>query len=707
MTFQQIQAGQPKANAPALFLERDLLALSIEERFLASAQRIVDKESINGAGDKSLRHHQIPAFLNFGDYLMDIATSPKEESISPFCRIVLPPRTGKTVIGAKIIEWTGLCSTFIVPTKALVFQTFKELRSQMPEIPIGLYYGEKKQPVDHGVNITTYATLQRHFFSGKLPQAIRSSALIFLDEGHHAMTSSRVETIHKAFENKAIRIAVTATPDYNQSKQLHHFFPVLIHELELFDAFELGLLAPARMWAIEVDADASTVRFVAGDYEQKTLGRLMSSSPFFKAVQVFRYEKSNIKIPALITCSSRQQAYDLWTFLKKHKPQDRPLPGLILGDTSKKERERVLANFECGVVDTLVQVGVLIEGWNSPRCKLLLDLAPSLSRVRATQKYFRVMTRYQEKEARIVVILPKYLPRQPILPIDLILKLGENYFCGDLINSSHKNAANTRKSVDITAKSPIRSVKIKTRVIASASLIKPNLDPDNLNQIRQVLASCPAFSLSLTFGSLGFRRLFFNHPLFVGTGSTLLRYLGIPNGQSEYFSLMAKLFPEELGSLILVRNGGTGHEIADGCLQDFQYIKQAALAPNNKRGKPQEPFTSTLNALCGGCREIASAEEVLMIQEQIRQIYKFLPELDPRQQQIVIHRLGLFGTSDCTWNELSLVFDISRERVRQIFKAATRKLASKYFRRIRDRRPITKAVFEYPDLSEIYFGDYT
>jgi len=702
MALQQFQLAQPKDNAPALFLERDLSALSMKERFLASAQRILDNESIKGAGDKSLRHHQIPAFLNFGEYLMDIATSPEEEPISPFCRIVLPPRTGKTLISAKIIEWTGLCSTFIVPTKALVFQTFKELRSQMPEVPIGLYYGEKKQPVDHGVNITTYATLQRHFFSGKLPQAIRNSALIFLDEGHHAMTSSRVETIHKAFENRAIRIAVTATPDYNQSKQLHQFFPVLIHELELFDAFELGLLAPARMWAIEVDVDASTVRFVAGDYEQETLGRLMSSSPFFKAVQVFRYAASNMQIPALIACSSRQQAYDLWKFLKKHKPQDRPLPGLILGDTSKKERERMLAAFECGVVDTLIQVGVLIEGWNSPRCKLLLDLAPSLSRVRATQKYFRVMTRYQEEEARIVVILPKYLPRQPILPIDLILKLGESYFCGDLIKSSHKNAANTRKSVDITAKSPIKSVEIKTRVIASASLIKPSLNPDNLSQIRQVLASCPEFSLSLTFGCLGFRGLFFNHPRFVGTGSTLLRYLGIPNCQSEYFNLMAKLFPEELGSLILVRNGGTRPEKAGVCLQDFQYIKQAALAPNNhKRGKPQEPFTSTLNSLCGGHREIASAEEVLMIQEQIRQINKFLPELDPRQQQIVIRRLGLFGTSECTWNELSLVFNISRERVRQIFKVATRKLAIKYFRKIRDPRPITKSVFEYPDLFEI------
>ncbi len=180
MALQQFQLEQPKDKAPALFLERDLLALSIEERFLASAQRILDNESIKGAGDKSLRHHQIPAFLNFGDYLMDIATSPKEEPISPFCRIVLPPRTGKTLIGAKIIEWTGLCSTFIVPTKALVFQTFKELRSQMPEVPIGLYYGEKKQPVDHGVNITTYATLQRHFFPANYRKRSVVQPLFFL-----------------------------------------------------------------------------------------------------------------------------------------------------------------------------------------------------------------------------------------------------------------------------------------------------------------------------------------------------------------------------------------------------------------------------------------------------------------------------------------------------------------------------------------------
>ncbi len=100
---------------------------------------------------------------------------------------------------------------------------------------------------------------------------------------------------------------------------------------------------------------------------------------------------------------------------------------MILGETPNKEREHILSGFKHGRVDTLIQVGVLIEGWDAPQCKLLIDLAPTLSLVRATQKYFRVMTRYQDKEARIIVLLPKNIHKPPILPIDLFLQPGETY----------------------------------------------------------------------------------------------------------------------------------------------------------------------------------------------------------------------------------------------------------------------------------------
>jgi len=207
------------------YLELGLTGRPMEDRLLASAQRILYEQPNQKVQNGCLQIHQIPAFSGFADYLLDLATSPGTASTSSYCRIILPPRTGKTVVASRIIGLTGLCSTFVVPTKALVRQTAEELHRQIPETPIGVYYGEIKEPEQHGVNITTYATLQRHFSSGQLPESIRNAALIFLDEAHHSMTSLRMGTLRAAFQPKSLRIALTATPNYDHKRQLHQFFP--------------------------------------------------------------------------------------------------------------------------------------------------------------------------------------------------------------------------------------------------------------------------------------------------------------------------------------------------------------------------------------------------------------------------------------------------------------------------------------------------
>ena len=681
------------------YLERGLTGQPMENRLLASAQTMLYEQPSHKVENGCLRTHQIPAFSSFVDYFLDLATSPETASTSPYCRIILPPRTGKTVVAARIIALTGLCSTFVVPTKALVRQTLEELRSQIPGTPIGLYYGEIKQPESHGVNITTYATLQRHFSSGHLPEAIRDSALVFLDEAHHAMTSLRMGTLRGAFQVKAVRIALTATPNYDRERQLHQFFPQLIHETDLIAAFESGLLAPARMWVAEVDVDASVVRLVAGDYEAQTLGRLMSSAPFFKAAQEFRYAESNLKIPALISCSSRQQAYDLWIYLKKHKPSNHPVPGLILGDTLAKERERLLACFESGEIDTLIQVGVLIEGWNAPRCKLLLDLAPSVSRVRATQKYFRVMTRYKDQEARIYVMLPNHLQSQPVLPIDLLLGPGEGYRCGDLLRPED-GRDREKDSIERPSHTPIKSVKMKTRILASASMERPALNPNDPEEILRVLASCPEFNSNPRCERSDFIRLIFRHPLFVGTGDALLRYLGVARERKAYAAFLERLFLFEPGNRFLAGQRGFMEEIGRFCWDDFEYVRKAALEPNDNSGKPIEPYWGALYVLCGGGRALATPEEILLIQEQFDQIMTLMEALPERERFTVVHRLGLFGASESTWDEIGIQLGVSKERVRQIFAKAIRILGYRYRLRTGDRYPVVKSVLEYPNLLE-------
>ena len=666
------------------YLEALMLDSPMGDRLVASAERLLDEkpcEILDSGPMSALRSHQLPVLRNFSTFLMDFATSPENEPISSFCRVVLPPRTGKTVVAGSIIARTGLISTFVVPSKALVRQTSKELRAQIPGVPIGVFFGEQKNPVRCGVNVMTYSSLQRHAAQGSLPKSIRDAALVFLDEAHHAMTSLRMEALRRAFHQRAIRLALTATPDYDDHRRLYHFFPNLIHELDLFDTFVLGLLAPARMWVAEVDVDASVVRFVAGDYEQEMLGRLMSSSPFFKAVEVFRYSHLNNEMPSLISCASRQQAYDLWKYLKKHRPDGRPPPGLILGETSRKEREQLLDDFDNGRVDTLIQVGVLIEGWNVPHCKLLLDLAPSRSHVRATQKYFRVMTRFGDREARIYIILPKYLPRQPVLPVDLLLKPGDSYLCGDLLCPPNRREPRYEKQLDCHGKTPIKAVKIKQRILACASLKKPDLDQTDLNQIREVLESCPEFQAGFPCGRRRFQSLLFQHPLFTGSGTPLLRFLGVPHEKGAYWAFLAKLFPEQVGRRVLEENGGAKGELWCSCFDDFEYFEQAMLKRNNNGGKPIEPFYSTFRALCGGVEEVPNPEDLLIKREERRQILTLVRKLKnpkDRKERVLVQRFGLFGEPELTLDQIGEQFGVSRERIRQIIAKAIRILRYRF-----------------------------
>jgi len=105
----------------------------------------------------------------------------------------LPPRTGKTVIAGHSVDRTGLCSVF----------------------------------------------------------PIRRSALAFVDEAHHAMTPRRVEALDEALDPSAVRVALTATPDYDSDRR----------------RFEGALRTASGRDGAPVEPSPSTLRALAGPYE--------------------------------------------------------------------------------------------------------------------------------------------------------------------------------------------------------------------------------------------------------------------------------------------------------------------------------------------------------------------------------------------------------------------------------------------------------
>ena len=664
-------APEPTA-APLRLFERGAAREEMAVRLARAAHCIMVAGSGRAQETHALRAEQTRVFADFAAFLLELTARPSVgDHLAPYGRIILPPRTGKTVIAGHILSRTELTTTFLVPTRTLVEQSARELSALLPGLPVGVYFSERKELVDHGVNVTTYQILQRDLASGAIPACIAASALIFADEAHHALTEDRVALLSSAFHPGAVRVALTATPDYDDERVLCRYFPALIHELTLEEAMDLQLLAPLRLWVVEVDADASQVRVLASDYEEESLGRVMSAAPFARAVQVFRYLPQNRDRPTLIACASRQQAQDLRAYLSAHRPRDTPPPALILGDTPSAARELGLELFERGDIDTLIQVGVLIEGWNSPRCKLLIDLAPSLSRVRATQKYCRVMTRQGDREARIYVLLPTGLPKLPILPTELFGPSQRSYECGALLGASPRLSSGT-PALDLVDGGVISGVTLKKRVVLQTAVTRPLLRRDRPRDIARVLRSCRDFDPACPVGVFHFRGLWFDHPLFRGRGEFLLRWLGIAATRVAYLRLLSRLFPDAPGSLLLAADG-----LRDPpwCREDRRALRRAL-----RQGDPGDPaaveaFRQCWRAVTGHQADAQLDPEARVLRQEERLLLgyalRFLPL--PRRRAVALFH-GLLDQRQTTYDGIAIADEVTCERIRQRYAGAWKML---------------------------------
>ncbi len=194
-------------------LEPDAIHLPMTDRLARAAERIDAGDGVAPPGSTLLRPDQAGVFEDLARFLREVANAPSgSPGARVFGRVVLPPRTGKTVVAGHLIARSGLCSTFIVPTKALVDQITRELSARLPGVSIGQYFSESRSLVEHGVNVTTYSILLRDHARGALPPPLARSALVFVDEAHRAMTDDRIDMLRHGFAAGAVRVALTATP---------------------------------------------------------------------------------------------------------------------------------------------------------------------------------------------------------------------------------------------------------------------------------------------------------------------------------------------------------------------------------------------------------------------------------------------------------------------------------------------------------------
>ena len=247
------------------------------------------------------------------------------------------------------------------------------------------------------VTVETYQWFVRN--AGKISAAY---TIVICDEAHTALGEKTSAAIREW--TGPIFIGMTATGALI-ARHVTDLFPTQTSRFDLAQAARRGVIAPLRCVRIPPGPGVRTIAKVPlrrgevdTEFDQEMLAELLDQHPFNYAVADLYKTRFN-GVPGVVYAAGVRHAYNLEeafvaTGLKAKG---------VSGETPKRELAEILARYERGEIDVLINAQLLAEGWNSPRATVCVHLAPTASKRIYQQRVGRVTRRHPGKEAGLVV----------------------------------------------------------------------------------------------------------------------------------------------------------------------------------------------------------------------------------------------------------------------------------------------------------------
>ena len=327
---------------------------------------------------------------------------------------------GKTVAALGFVEASRTGGVLILTHRRnLVDQFHGELfdRGYKKRVVPAMLGGDKKPDVDGPVSVETYQWFVRN--AGKVSDCY---SIVICDEAHTALGEKTSASIRNW--SGPIFIGMTATGALI-ARHVTDLFPTQTSRFDLAQAARRGVIAPLRCIRIPPGVGVRTIANVPlrkgevdQDFDQEELAALLDQAPFNMAVASL-YNARFKDVPGVVYAAGVRHAYNVAEAFRETgiKAQG------VSGETPKRELTRILAAYERGEIDVLVNAQLLAEGWNSPRATICMHLAPTASKRIYQQRVGRVTRRHPGKEAGIVVdfVHPATTHDDPVVTLHSLL----------------------------------------------------------------------------------------------------------------------------------------------------------------------------------------------------------------------------------------------------------------------------------------------
>ena len=305
---------------------------------------------------------------------------------------------GKTVAALGFVEASRTGGVLILTHRRnLVDQFNGELRDRGYRDRISAPLLGDRDAANGPVTVETYQWFVRN--AGKISDAY---TIVICDEAHTALGEKTSASIRRW--GGPIFIGMTATGALI-ARHVTDLFPTQTSRFDLAQAARRGVIAPLRCIRIPPGPGVRTIAKVPlrrgevdTEFDQEMLAELLDQTPFNMAIADLYKTRFN-GVPGVVYAAGVRHAYNVAQAFRELgiKAQG------VSGETPKRQLARILADYESGKVDVLVNAQLLAEGWNSPRATICMHLAPTASKRIYQQRVGRVTRRHPGKEAGIVI----------------------------------------------------------------------------------------------------------------------------------------------------------------------------------------------------------------------------------------------------------------------------------------------------------------
>jgi ribonuclease E len=305
---------------------------------------------------------------------------------------------GKTVAAVGFVEASRTGGVLILTHRRnLVDQFQAELRDRGYADRIAPALLDHEDTANGPVTVETYQWFVRN--AGNISDAY---SIVICDEAHTALGEKTSAAI-RAWTGPVF-IGMTATGALI-ARHVTDLFPTQTSRFDLAQAARRGVIAPLRCVRIPPGPGVRTIAKVPlrrgevdTEFDQEMLAELLDQLPFNLAIADLYKTRFN-GIPGVVYAAGVRHAYNVAQAFRDVGIKAQA----VSGETPKRELAQILASYERGDIDVLVNAQLLAEGWNSPRATVCMHLAPTASKRIYQQRVGRVTRRHPGKEAGIVV----------------------------------------------------------------------------------------------------------------------------------------------------------------------------------------------------------------------------------------------------------------------------------------------------------------